>query len=223
MEESQTSMPLNEANGEIIENDINMKESSSLSPKTVSLRLFRTCLLDQPRHRATSTMNTLKYMRLRQEGSLNEQTFKRAVVEKCDWAYEDFETAEMVQDSTMRTLQERFRKEEDENTCLQKSVDTLMTVGRICRRTSEMHKQHYAHLYKKSEEITCTIIAKVVDKVVEKYLQSMSLSDTLQFWRDLDDWYHPFREIGDPIPKRYTISQILKYFNFVFKYLNMFQ
>ncbi|GIY36393.1 hypothetical protein CDAR_392751 [Caerostris darwini] len=33
MEESQTSMPLNEANGEIIKNDINMTESSSLSPK----------------------------------------------------------------------------------------------------------------------------------------------------------------------------------------------
>ncbi|GIY23466.1 hypothetical protein CEXT_3411 [Caerostris extrusa] len=63
-------------------------------------------------------MTTLKYVRLRQEGSLNERTFKRAIVQKCDWAYKDFQTAEMVQDSTMRMLQGRFRKEDDKNTCL---------------------------------------------------------------------------------------------------------
>ncbi|GIY72163.1 hypothetical protein CDAR_307111, partial [Caerostris darwini] len=51
------------------------------------------------------TMNTLKYIRLREEGSLNERTFKRATVQKCDWAYENFEIAEMVQNSTMRMWQ----------------------------------------------------------------------------------------------------------------------
>ncbi|GIX84112.1 hypothetical protein CEXT_262981 [Caerostris extrusa] len=132
-------------------------------------------------------MNTLKYVRLREEGSLKERTLKREIVQKCDWAYEDFQTTEMVQDSTMRTLQERFRKEDDENTCLQKSVNTLMTVVRIVRRTREQHKLHRAHLYKKSEETTCSVIAKVVDKVVEKYLQSLGLSNSLKFWRDLDD------------------------------------
>ncbi|GIY25846.1 hypothetical protein CEXT_388951 [Caerostris extrusa] len=95
-------------------------------------------------------MNTLKYVRLREEGSLNERPFKRAIVQKCDWAYEDFQTAEMVQDSTMCTLQGRFRKEDDKNSCLRKSVDTLVTVGRIVRRTRELHKLLYAHSYEKN-------------------------------------------------------------------------
>ncbi|GIY73089.1 hypothetical protein CEXT_529351, partial [Caerostris extrusa] len=165
------------------------------------------------------TMNTLKYVRLREEGSLNERIFKRAIVQKCDWAYEDFQTAEMVPDSTMRTLQGRFRKEDDKNTCLRKSVDTLVTVGRIVRRTREQHKLQYAGLYKKSEEANCPIIAKVVDKVVEKYLQSMGLSTSLKFWRHLDDWCHPSRKNGDPIPISYPISHILGYVRFVFNYL----
>ncbi|GIX78874.1 hypothetical protein CEXT_90921 [Caerostris extrusa] len=80
-------------------------------------------------------MNTFKYIILREEGSLNVSTLKRAIVQKCDWAYEDFEIAEMVQDSTMRTLQGRFRKEDDKNTCLRKSIDTLMTVGSNCSPT----------------------------------------------------------------------------------------
>ncbi|GIX69502.1 hypothetical protein CEXT_188291 [Caerostris extrusa] len=89
-------------------------------------------------------MNTLKYIRLREEGYLNERTFKRAIVQKCDWAYEEFQTAEVVQDSTMSMLQGRFRKEDDENTCLQKTVDTLVTVGRIVRRTLEMQNRYNA-------------------------------------------------------------------------------
>ncbi|GIY61032.1 hypothetical protein CEXT_354621 [Caerostris extrusa] len=168
-------------------------------------------------------MNTLKFIRLREEGSLNERTFKRAIVQKCDWAYEDFQTTEMVQDSTMRRLQGRFRKEDDENTCLQKSVDTLMTVGRIVRRTRELHKSHNAHLYEKSEETACSVIAKVVNRVVEKYLQSMGLSNSLKFWRDLDDWLDDSREIVDPVPKPYPLSQILEYIRFVFKYLRLFK
>ncbi|GIX91395.1 hypothetical protein CEXT_60181 [Caerostris extrusa] len=144
-------------------------------------------------------MNTLKYVRLREEGSLNQRTFKRAIVQKCDWAYEDFQTAEMVQDSTMRTLQGRFRKEDDKNTCLRKSVDTLVTVVRI------------------------VLIAKVGDKVVEKYLQSMGLSNSLKFWRDLYDWFVDSREIVDPVPKPYPLSQILEYIRFAFKYLRLFK
>ncbi|GIY82398.1 hypothetical protein CEXT_38971 [Caerostris extrusa] len=101
---------------------------------------------------------------------------------------------QMVQDSTMCTLQGRFRKEDDKNTCLRKSVDTLMTVGRIVLRTRELHKLHYAHLYEESVETACSVIAKAVNKVVEKNLQSMSLSDALKFWQYLDDWYHPSRE-----------------------------
>ncbi|GIX84108.1 hypothetical protein CEXT_262961 [Caerostris extrusa] len=145
-------------------------------------------------------MNTLKYVILRKEGSLNERTFQRAIVQKCDWAYEDFQTAEMVQDSTMPMLQGRFRKEDDENTYLRKSVDTLMTVVRIVRRTREQHKLHCVGLYENSLEATCSDIAKVVDKVVEKYLQSVGLSNSLKFWRDLDDWCHPSRENDDPVP-----------------------
>ncbi|GIY28838.1 TD and POZ domain-containing protein 3 [Caerostris extrusa] len=142
------------------------------------------------------TMNTFKYIRLREEGSLNVSTLKRAIVQKCDWAYENFEIAEMVQDSTMRTLQGRFRKEDDKNTCLRKSIDTLMTVGRIVRRTREIHKLYFAKLPEDFEETVCLVIAKVVDKVVEKYLQSMGLSNSLKFWRDLEDW-HLSRENGD--------------------------
>ncbi|GIY25433.1 hypothetical protein CEXT_325181 [Caerostris extrusa] len=96
----------------------------------------------------TFWMVTASPLRLREEGSLNERTLKRAMWQNCVWIYEDFQTAEIVQDSTMRTLQLRFRKEDDKNTCLQKSVDTLMTVGRIVRRTREQHKLHRAHLYK---------------------------------------------------------------------------
>ncbi|GIX84113.1 hypothetical protein CEXT_262991 [Caerostris extrusa] len=157
-------------------------------------------------------MSTLKYIRLREEGSLNERTFKRAIVQNCDWAYEDFQTTEMVQDSTIRLLQERFRKKDDKNTCLQKSVDTLVTVGRMVRRTCEQHKLHCASLYEKSEETTCSIIGRVVDKVVEKYLQSMGFSNSLKFWQFLDDWY-PSRENDDPIPISYRISQITEYFS----------
>ncbi|GIX78870.1 hypothetical protein CEXT_90911, partial [Caerostris extrusa] len=175
------------------------------------------------------TMNTLKYIRLREEGSLNERLFKGMIVQKCDWTYEDFQTAEMVQDSTMRTLQGRFRKEDDENTCLQRSVDTLMTVGRIVRRTSELlntdsvillrHfgsvtldiellKFRHAHLFEKSEETICLVIAKVVNKVVKKYLQYMGLKNSLKFWRDLDDWLDDSEELVDLIPKPYPISKI---------------
>ncbi|GIY07433.1 hypothetical protein CEXT_545891 [Caerostris extrusa] len=89
-------------------------------------------------------MTTLKYIRLREEGSLNERSFKRTIVQKCDWTHEEFQTAEMVQDSTMRTLQGRFRKEDDRNICLRKSVDTVITVGRIVHRTREQHKLHCA-------------------------------------------------------------------------------
>ncbi|GIY07430.1 hypothetical protein CEXT_545861 [Caerostris extrusa] len=67
----------------------------------------------------------------------------------------------MVQDSLMCLLQEGFRKEDDENTCLQKSVDTLITVGRICRHALEMHKLNYAHLYEESEETESSVIAKM--------------------------------------------------------------
>ncbi|GIY73091.1 hypothetical protein CEXT_529361 [Caerostris extrusa] len=93
----------------------------------------------------------------------------------------------MVQDSTMRTLQGRFRKEDDENTCLRKSIDTLMTVVRIVRRTRGMYKLYYEKLPKKSGETTCSVIAKVVNRLVEKHLQSMSLSEALEFWQFLED------------------------------------
>ncbi|GIY98736.1 hypothetical protein CEXT_632031 [Caerostris extrusa] len=119
------------------------------------------------------TMNTLKYIRLREEGSLNERTFKRAIVQKCDWAYEDFQTAEMVPDSTMCALQRQFRKENDKNNCLRRSVDTLITVGRIVRRAREIRKLYYTELSEDSEETTCSIIAEIVNNV-EKYLQSLS-------------------------------------------------
>ncbi|GIX94428.1 hypothetical protein CEXT_95161 [Caerostris extrusa] len=131
-------------------------------------------------------MNTLKYMRLREEGSLNERTFKRVTVQKCDWDYEDFLTAEMVQDSTMFMLQGRFLKGDDKS-YLRKTVDTLMTVGRIVRRTREIHKRYYAKLSEESEETNRSIIAEMVNKVVKKYLQSLSLSDTLKFLQFLDD------------------------------------
>ncbi|GIY03994.1 hypothetical protein CEXT_619741 [Caerostris extrusa] len=167
-------------------------------------------------------MNTLKYTRLREEGSLNERTFKRAIVQKCDWAYEDFEIAEMVQDSTMRMLQGRFRKEDDKNTCLRKSIDTLMTVGRIVRTLREIHKLYYEQLPEDFEETACSVIAKVVNKVVEKYLQSMGLSNSLKFWRDLEDW-HLSRENGDHFSLPYPTSQILEYFSFVFEHLSIFQ
>ncbi|GIX87134.1 hypothetical protein CEXT_524871 [Caerostris extrusa] len=157
------------------------------------------------------TMNTLKYIRLREEGSLNEQTLKRATVQKYDWACEDFQTAEMVQDSTMRTLQGRFRMEDDKNTCLRKSIDTLMTVGRIVRRAREIHELYYEQLPEDFEETACSVIAKVVDKVVEKYLQSMGLSNSLKFWRNLDDWFDRARENVDRTPKTYPLSQILEY------------
>ncbi|GIY61034.1 hypothetical protein CEXT_354631 [Caerostris extrusa] len=149
------------------------------------------------------TMNTLKYIRLREEGSLNERTFKRAILQKCDWAYEDFLTAEMVQDSTMCLLQEGFRKEDEENTCLQNSVDTLVTVGRIIRRTREMHKQYYEILSEESEETERSVIAKMVNKVIEKYLQSMSLWSTLEIWRLLDNWYDLSRDNYDLICSPY--------------------
>ncbi|GIY45797.1 hypothetical protein CEXT_765511 [Caerostris extrusa] len=113
-------------------------------------------------------MNTLKYTRLREGGSLNERTFKRAIVKNCNWAYEDFQTAEMVPDSTMCTLQGRFHKEDDENTCLQKSVDTLVTVGRIVRRTLEMQNRYNAKVCEESEETSRSETAKMVKKVVEK-------------------------------------------------------
>ncbi|GIY09313.1 hypothetical protein CEXT_552421 [Caerostris extrusa] len=149
------------------------------------------------------TMNTLKYIRLREEGSLNERTFKRATVQKCDWAYEDFQTAEMVQDSTMCTLQGRFRKEDDKNAYLRKFVDTLITVVRIVRRTREIHALYYEKLPGDSEETTYSFIAKTVDIVVEKHLQSMSFSETLEFWKFLDDpsrvnkicIYHPYKSL----------------------------
>ncbi|GIY35782.1 hypothetical protein CEXT_502841 [Caerostris extrusa] len=166
------------------------------------------------------TMNTLKYTRLRAEGSLNVRTFKRAILQKCDWAYEDFEIAEMVQDSTMRPLQGRFRMEDDKNTCLRKSIDTLMTVGRIVRRLREIHKLYFANLPEDFEETVCSVIAKVVNKVVEKYLQSMGLSNSLKFWRDLEDW-HLSRENGDHFFMPYPTSQIVEYFSFVFKYLSI--
>ncbi|GIX68093.1 hypothetical protein CEXT_432191 [Caerostris extrusa] len=133
------------------------------------------------------TMNTLKYIRLREEGSLNERTFKRAIVQKCDWAYEDFQTAEMVQDSTMRTLQGRFRKEDDKNTCLRKSVDTLINVVRIVRRAREMYKLRCAKLCVESDEAALLKIAELANRTVEKQLQSMSLSEALEFWRFLED------------------------------------
>ncbi|GIX93598.1 hypothetical protein CEXT_298851 [Caerostris extrusa] len=85
-------------------------------------------------------MNTLKYIRLREEGSLNERTFKRAIVQKYDWAYEDFQTTEMVPDSTMCALQRQFCKENDKNICLRRSVDTLLTVSRFVRRMRELRK-----------------------------------------------------------------------------------
>ncbi|GIX93600.1 hypothetical protein CEXT_298861 [Caerostris extrusa] len=112
-------------------------------------------------------MTSLKYIRLREEGSLNERTFKRAIVQKCDWAYEDFQTAEMVPDSTMCMLQGRFRMEDDKNTCLWKSVDTLITVGRIVRRTREILKLYYANLSEESEETNLSIIAEMVNKVIK--------------------------------------------------------
>ncbi|GIY04399.1 hypothetical protein CEXT_329841 [Caerostris extrusa] len=147
---------------------------------------------------------------------------KRAIAQKYDWAYEDFQTAEMVPDSTMCTLQGRFRKEDDENTCLQKSVDTLVTVGRIVRRILEMQNRYNAKVCEESEKTTCSVIAKVVNKVVEKYLQSMGLSNSLKFWRDLEDW-HLSRENGDHFFMPYPTSQIVEYISFVFKYLSIHQ
>ncbi|GIY28840.1 hypothetical protein CEXT_129581 [Caerostris extrusa] len=151
-------------------------------------------------------MNTLKYMRLREEGSLKERTFNRAIVQKCDWGYEDFLTAEMVSDSTMCTLQGRFRKEDDRNTCLRKSVDTLMTVGRIVRRTHEIRKLYYTELSEDSEETS--IIAEMVNRVIEKYLQSLSLNHTLKFLQFLDD---PNLENCFSIVNPY-VQQILDYY-----------
>ncbi|GIY03996.1 hypothetical protein CEXT_619751 [Caerostris extrusa] len=123
------------------------------------------------------TMNTLKYVRLREEGSLKERTFKKAIVQKCDWVYEDFQTAEMVSDSTMCMLQGRFHKEDDKNTCLRKSVDTLINVVRIVRRAREMYKLHCAKLSMESDEAARSKIAELANRIVEKHLQSMSLSE----------------------------------------------
>ncbi|GIX77621.1 hypothetical protein CEXT_797701, partial [Caerostris extrusa] len=43
-------------------------------------------------------------------------------------------------------------KEDDKNACLTKSVDSLITVGRIVCRTREMHKQYNAQMSEVSEE-----------------------------------------------------------------------
>ncbi|GIY07432.1 hypothetical protein CEXT_545881 [Caerostris extrusa] len=180
-------------------------------PMTLTKQLYGFCNRTLTTFYKYRTMNTLKYMRLRQEGSLNERTFKRATVQKFDWVYEDFQTAEMVQDSTMRMLRGRFRDEDDENTCLLKSIDTLVTVGRIVRRTREIRKLYYAKLSKDSEETSSSIIAEMVNKVVEKKLQSMSLSDTLKFWQFLDD---PNRENCFSIDNPY-VQQILDYYAIV--------
>ncbi|GIX87133.1 hypothetical protein CEXT_524861 [Caerostris extrusa] len=92
----------------------------------------------------------------------------------------------MVQYSTMRPLQGRFRMEDDKNTCLRKSIDTLMTVGRIVRRLREIHKLYFANLPEDFEETACSVIAKVVNKVVEKYLQSIGLINILKICRGLE-------------------------------------
>ncbi|GIX98628.1 hypothetical protein CEXT_690171 [Caerostris extrusa] len=112
-------------------------------------------------NRTLTTFYKYRYTRLREEGSLNERPFKRAIVKNCNWAYEDSQTAEMVPDSTMCTLQGRFWKEDDENTCSQKSVDTLVTVGRVVRRTREIRKLYYTELSEDSEKTTCSIIAEM--------------------------------------------------------------
>ncbi|GIX77625.1 hypothetical protein CEXT_797721 [Caerostris extrusa] len=62
---------------------------------------------------------------------------------------------------------------------------------RIVRCTGEIHKQYNA---KVSEETPRSETAKMVNKVVEKYLQSLSLNDTLEIWQFLDDWYGSSRE-----------------------------
>ncbi|GIX77623.1 hypothetical protein CEXT_797711 [Caerostris extrusa] len=79
---------------------------------------------------------------------------------------------------------ENDASEDDKNACLQKSVDTSYYFGRIVRCTGEIHKQYNA---KVSEETPRSETAKMVNKVVEKYLQSLSLSDTLEIWQFLDD------------------------------------
>ncbi|GIX98626.1 hypothetical protein CEXT_690151 [Caerostris extrusa] len=102
--------------------------------------------------RTIETMTTLKYIRLREEGSLNGWQFKRAIVKNCNWAYEDSLKAEVVQYSRMCASEGRFRKEVVENTCLQKSVDTRVTVGRVVRRTHEMQNRYNAKVSEESEE-----------------------------------------------------------------------
>ncbi|GIX98627.1 hypothetical protein CEXT_690161 [Caerostris extrusa] len=102
--------------------------------------------------RTIETMTTLKYIRLREEGSLNGWQFKRAIVKNCNWANEDSQTAEMMPDSRMCASQGRFRKEVVENTCLQNPVDALVTVGRVDRRTREMQNRYNAMVSEESEE-----------------------------------------------------------------------
>ncbi|GIX86619.1 hypothetical protein CDAR_539341 [Caerostris darwini] len=92
------------------------ENSITIAPKIPPIMNRTLTIIDKSRWessiqmRPKKTMNTLKYIRLRQEGSMNERPFKRAIVQKCDWAYEDFQTTEMDIDYILQIQNDEYLK-----------------------------------------------------------------------------------------------------------------